>query len=199
MIKAGAVAVDGSVVVKVGRKVRSGSTVAVVVEGGGAASEAMSAAAIVAEADAAERIDVIYEDEAVVVLYKPADMVVHPAPDSNAHFSGTLVNALLALYGADGLAPGPPDGTRPGIVHRIDRHTSGLLVVARTQPVLDALQGRLAVHDVERVYTCLVQGLVRDDEGTVDAPLGRHPKKGTLRGVVVRGRKLWALCKSECP
>ncbi|MEA4824286.1 MAG: RluA family pseudouridine synthase [Clostridiaceae bacterium] len=114
-------------------------------------------------------LDIVYEDGDVLVVNKPAGLVVHPAA---GHEDGTLVNALLYHCG-DSLA-GINGVLRPGIVHRIDRDTSGLLVVAKNDAAMEALARELAAHHTERVYECVVRGHP-DDEGTVNAPVGRHP------------------------
>jgi 23S rRNA pseudouridine1911/1915/1917 synthase len=115
----------------------------------------------------AQRIDVtvLYEDESLLVVDKPAGLVVHPAP---GHQDGTLVNALLAR----GISGG--HGRRPGIVHRLDRDTSGLVVVARTEAAYQQLIADMAARRIERTYAALVAGSLPQDEGTVDAPIGRH-------------------------
>jgi 23S rRNA pseudouridine1911/1915/1917 synthase len=110
-------------------------------------------------------VTVVYEDEALLVVDKPAGVVVHPAP---GHQTGTLVQALLS----HGIGGG--HGARPGIVHRLDRDTSGLLVVARTDAVYQKLVTFMAARRIERTYAALVVGRLRQDEGTIDAPIGRH-------------------------
>lgn len=117
---------------------------------------------------------VVFEDEHLIVINKAADMVVHP---SAGHDSGTLVNALVHRYGV--LAPdlGTEDGRpRPGIVHRLDLGTSGLLVVARTEAARDALSAALAEHAVRRRYLAVVHGLSLPDTGTWQTMHDRHPK-----------------------
>jgi 23S rRNA pseudouridine1911/1915/1917 synthase len=115
-------------------------------------------------------LDVVYEDEDVIVVNKPAGMVVHPAP---GHPDGTLVNALLHHCG-DSLS-GVGGEKRPGIVHRIDRDTSGLIIAAKNDAAHLCLSAQLADHTLARTYECLVTGNLREDSGTVDAPIGRHP------------------------
>lgn len=115
-------------------------------------------------------LDIVYEDADIIVINKPAGMVVHPAP---GNYTGTLVNALLhhckdSLSGIGGVI-------RPGIVHRIDKDTSGLLVVAKNDAAHLALAEELLHHGIEREYHALVRGGFKDDSGTVDAPIGRHP------------------------
>ncbi|BCU82229.1 putative RNA pseudouridine synthase YlyB [Polycladomyces abyssicola] len=114
-------------------------------------------------------LDVRYEDEDVIVVNKPRGMVVHPAPGNT---SGTLVNALLAhcrdLSGIGGVA-------RPGIVHRIDKDTSGLLMVAKNDLAHQSLAAQLKAHSVDRIYLAIVHGNIPHNRGTVDAPIGRDP------------------------
>ena len=115
-------------------------------------------------------LEVVYEDGDVIVVNKPRGMVVHPAP---GHPDGTLVNALLYLCG-DSLS-GVGGEKRPGIVHRIDKDTSGLIIAAKNDFAHQGLSAQLSDHSLARVYECVVRGRVRDDEGTVDAPIGRSP------------------------
>ncbi|MBE6555009.1 MAG: RluA family pseudouridine synthase [Ruminococcaceae bacterium] len=115
-------------------------------------------------------LDIVYEDEDIVVVNKPAGMVVHPAAGNE---SGTLVNALL--YHCKGSLSGIGGVERPGIVHRIDKDTAGLLVVAKNDAAHTALSADLKVHDVRRVYHAIALGNFKEDEGTVNAPIGRHP------------------------
>lgn len=116
-------------------------------------------------------LEVVFEDSDIIVINKPQGMVVHPAP---GNYSGTLVNALLwhcrdSLSGIGGVM-------RPGIVHRIDKDTSGLLVVAKNDAAHKALSEELSYHGIEREYHALVTGGFREDSGTVNLPIGRHPK-----------------------
>ena len=115
-------------------------------------------------------LDVIYEDGDVIVVNKPRGMVVHPAP---GHPDGTLVNALLWHCG-DSLS-GVGGEKRPGIVHRIDMDTSGLLIAAKNDLAHRRLSAQLSDHSMFRVYEAVVCGRLREDRGTVDAPIGRHP------------------------
>ena len=115
-------------------------------------------------------LDVVYEDADVIVINKPVGLVVHPAP---GHPDGTLVNALLYHCG-DSLS-GINGQLRPGIVHRIDRDTSGLIIAAKNDKAHVALADQLQDHSLARVYEAVVHGNIREDEGTVDAPIGRHP------------------------
>ena len=115
-------------------------------------------------------LDIVYEDKDLLVINKPKGLVVHPAA---GHWSGTLVNALL-YHCRDSLS-GINGELRPGIVHRIDKDTSGLLIVAKNDFAHQALAAQLQDHTLARTYVCLVVGGVREDSGTVDAPIGRHP------------------------
>ena len=115
-------------------------------------------------------LDVVYEDGDLLVVNKPKGMVVHPAAGNE---SGTLVNALL-YHCRDSLS-GIGGEVRPGIVHRIDKNTSGLLVVAKNDRAHNALAAQLKAHSMERQYEAVVYGRLRDDEGVVDAPIGRSP------------------------
>lgn len=114
-------------------------------------------------------LTVLHEDDQLLVVDKPAGLVVHPAP---GHPSGTLVNALLGRQTPLSSVAGP---FKPGIVHRLDKDTSGLLVVAKTDAAHRALAGQFAAGEVKRVYLAVVQGRVEQDEGTIEAPIGRHP------------------------
>lgn len=129
-------------------------------------------------------LDIVYEDEDVVVVNKPVGMVVHPAA---GHSSGTLVNALLyhcgkSLSGINGVL-------RPGIVHRIDRDTSGLLIVAKNDAAHVALARQLEDHSLSRTYEAIVVGGLREDSGTVDAPIARHPRERKRMAVVSGGKR----------
>ena len=115
-------------------------------------------------------LEVCYEDADIIVVNKPKGLVVHPAP---GHADGTLVNALLAHCG-DSLS-GIGGEKRPGIVHRIDKDTSGLIIAAKNDAAHAALAAQLKDHSLARTYICLVCGRIRDDAGTIDAPIGRHP------------------------
>lgn len=115
-------------------------------------------------------LDIVWEDSDIIVVNKPRGMVVHPAP---GHTGGTLVNALLYHCGAE--LSGIGGVIRPGIVHRIDKDTSGLLVAAKNDAAHASLSAQLADRSLSRIYQAVVCGRLRDDEGTVDAPIGRHP------------------------
>lgn len=128
-------------------------------------------------------LDVVYEDADVIVVNKPKGLVVHPAP---GHPDGTLVNALL--YHCGGSLSGIGGQLRPGIVHRIDRDTSGLIIAAKNDAAHQALAAQLQDHTLARVYRCIVVGNLREDSGTVDAPIGRHPVDRKKMAVVAGGR-----------
>ena len=115
-------------------------------------------------------LDVVYEDKDIIVVNKPEGMIVHPA---TGIYTGTLVNALLYHCG-DSLS-GIGGVIRPGIVHRIDKDTSGLLVVAKNDDAHISLSAQLKTHDVSRIYHAIVIGNVKNDKGTIDRPIGRHP------------------------
>lgn len=128
-------------------------------------------------------IHIVYEDDDVLVVNKPQGMVVHPAP---GHYKGTLVNALLYhsknLSSINGII-------RPGIVHRIDKDTSGLLMVAKNNNSHNFLSAQLKEHSINRMYLALVHGNVKTNSGTIDAPVGRHPVNRLKRAVVERNGK----------
>lgn len=115
-------------------------------------------------------LDIRYEDDDVIVINKPKGLVVHPAP---GHWSGTLVNALM--YHCKDSLSGINGELRPGIVHRIDMDTSGLLIVAKNDFAHAALAEQLKDHSLARIYEAVVVGNIRTDSGTIDAPIGRHP------------------------
>ncbi|MEC3886167.1 RluA family pseudouridine synthase [Halobacillus litoralis] len=127
-------------------------------------------------------IEIVYEDEDVIVVNKPSGMVIHPAA---GHYSGTLVNALLFhvkdLSGINGVE-------RPGIVHRIDKDTSGLLMVAKNDLAHQSLAEQLSKKTVERKYEAIVHGEIHHEYGTIDAPIGRDPKDRQRMAVVDGGR-----------
>ncbi|MCH5138385.1 RluA family pseudouridine synthase [Clostridiaceae bacterium UIB06] len=128
-------------------------------------------------------LDIVYEDNDVIVVNKPQGMVVHPA---SGVYNGTLVNALLShckdLSGINGVA-------RPGIVHRIDKDTSGVLVIAKNDNSHNKLAEQFKDHSMTRSYIALVEGILKKDEGTIDAPLGRHPVERIKIAVVKDGRR----------
>ena len=115
-------------------------------------------------------LDILYEDEDVILINKPKGMVVHPAA---GHYSGTLVNGLMAhckdqLSGINGVM-------RPGIVHRIDMDTTGVLIVCKNDFAHNSIAAQLKEHSITRKYRAIVHGVIKEDEGTIDAPIGRHP------------------------
>ena len=127
-------------------------------------------------------LDIVYEDEDILVVNKPAGMVVHPAP---GNYSGTLVNALMhhcgdQLFSINGVI-------RPGIVHRIDKDTSGLLMVAKNDRAHSSLSRQLSEHSITRKYNAIVYSNIREDEGTVDAPIGRNPENRLKNSVIREG------------
>ncbi|WP_432665182.1 RluA family pseudouridine synthase [Wukongibacter baidiensis] len=128
-------------------------------------------------------IEIVYEDEDLMVVYKPQGMVVHPAP---GHYTGTLVNALLyyseKLSSINGII-------RPGIVHRIDKDTSGLLMIAKNNMAHNSLAAQLKEHSTNRIYNALVHGNLETDSGTIDLPIGRHPVNRFKRAVVENNSK----------
>ena len=115
-------------------------------------------------------IDIIYEDSDVLIVNKGKDMIVHPAP---GHYSGTLVNAIM-FHCRDNLSQ--INGVmRPGIVHRIDKDTTGALVICKNDISHNFIAEQLKAHSITRKYVGIVQGIIKDDEGTINAPIGRHP------------------------
>ena len=127
-------------------------------------------------------LDIVYEDEDVLVINKPKGLVVHPAA---GHQDDTLVNGLLHAMG-DQLS-GINGELRPGIVHRIDKDTSGLLAVAKNDLAHTVLASQLKDHTMARTYECIVCGSMKEDSGTVDAPIGRHPTDRKKMCVAARG------------
>ena len=128
-------------------------------------------------------LDIVFEDGDVIVVNKPKGLVVHPAP---GHPDGTLVNALL--YHCGGSLSGIGGELRPGIVHRIDRDTSGLIIAAKNDFSHQKLAAQLQDHTLARVYHCIVTGNLREDSGTIDAPIGRHRTDRKKMAVVADGR-----------
>ena len=129
-------------------------------------------------------LDIVYEDADVVVVNKPRGMVVHPAP---GHPDGTLVNALLRHCGES--LSGVGGERRPGIVHRIDKDTSGLIIAAKNDYAHLALSAQLADRSLSRVYEAVARGEFREEAGTVDAPIGRHPTERKRMAVTERGSR----------
>ena len=115
-------------------------------------------------------MDILYEDQDIIMINKPKQMVVHPAP---GHYSGTLVNALMYHCGDE--LSGINGTMRPGIVHRIDMDTTGSLVVCKNDMAHQSLSAQLKEHSIRRIYVAIVHGNIKEDSGTVNAPIGRHP------------------------
>ncbi len=126
---------------------------------------------------------IIYQDEDIIVVDKPAGLTVHPAP---GHPRGTLVNALLTLVPE---LAASRDRVRPGIVHRLDKDTSGLLVVARNERARSGLTRQLKEREVRKTYLALVRGIPQPAQGTIEAPIGRHPRNRKKMAVVAGGRE----------
>ena len=159
MIRDGDVLVNGASV-KSGFKLSAGDKICV------KQREAVSMAATAQDI----ALDILYEDKDIIVINKPQGMVVHPAA---GHYEGTLVNALLHhcgdLSGVGGVI-------RPGIVHRIDKDTSGILVAAKNDAAHDGLSAQWRVHSIKRIYHAILHGMIAENQGVIDAPIGRHPR-----------------------
>ncbi|WP_028992372.1 RluA family pseudouridine synthase [Thermoanaerobacter thermocopriae] len=134
-------------------------------------------------------LDILYEDDDIIVINKPQGMVVHPAP---GNYSGTLVNALLYhcknLSGINGIL-------RPGIVHRLDKDTSGLMVVAKNDKAHISLSNQIKERSVFKKYVAIVEGVIKDEEGKIEAPIGRHPVDRKKMAVIEDGRYALTLYK----
>ena len=171
--KDGGVTLDGAVI-KANRKIKSGEIINIILPE-------------VEELDIkAEDIplDILYEDDDILVVNKPKGMVVHPAA---GHYEGTLVNALMhhcgdSLSGINGVM-------RPGIVHRIDKDTTGALVVCKSDIAHQCLSEQLAVHSISRRYRAIVHGTFRENEFTIDAPIGRHKTDRKKMAVIPNGKR----------
>lgn len=129
-------------------------------------------------------IEILYEDDDVIVVNKPKGMVVHPAP---GHYSGTLVNALM--YHCKDSLSGINGEIRPGIVHRIDMNTTGSLLVCKNDKAHNDIAAQIKVHSVNRIYKGIVVGNFKEEEGTINAPIGRNPKDRKKMAVVSDGRE----------
>ena len=174
LVKAGFVTVNGAVAEKAGMKVSEDDEIVV---------EIPPPVPAVPEPEDIP-LSVVYEDEHMVVVDKPAGLVVHPAP---GHYTGTLVNALLHhcqnLSGIGGVA-------RPGIVHRLDQDTSGLIVVAKSQPAMDGLVKAFASHkNIEKTYLAVCHGRPRLDAGRIENLIGRHPVDRKRMAIVEKNGK----------
>ena len=173
LIRDGRVTVDGAAQTKPGFKLKAGMLLRVEIP------EAIPAAAQPEDID----LDIVYQDEDLAVVFKPSGMVVHPAAGNE---TGTLVNALLAKL--DNLS-GIGGEIRPGIVHRIDKDTSGLLLVAKNDMAHLSLSEQIKAHSVNRAYKAIVIGGFKEDEGTVEGPIGRHPTDRKKMAIVPGGRE----------
>ncbi|MET0160202.1 MAG: RluA family pseudouridine synthase [Acidimicrobiales bacterium] len=174
LVEAGAVQVDGRVERRPAHRVADDAVVVV-------DHEPPIEPAV--EADAGVVVSLVHADDHLYVVDKPAGLVVHPGSGTD---EPTLVHGLLALD--PGLVGVGPDPTRPGIVHRLDRGTSGLLVVARTEEAHERLSAMIAAHDIEREYAALVAGTVPEATGRIEAAIGRDPQRPTLQAVTPDGR-----------
>lgn len=186
LIKAGFVTVNGAVAEKAGMKVSDDDEIVV---------EIPPPVPAVPEPEDIP-LDVVFEDDDLLVVNKRPGMVVHPAP---GHFTGTLVNALLHhcpnLSGIGGVA-------RPGIVHRLDQDTSGLIVVAKSQPAMDGLVRTFSTHrDIEKIYLAIVHGRPRLDAGRIENLIGRHPVDRKRMSIVEKNGKVaitnWRVFNTE--
>jgi 23S rRNA pseudouridine1911/1915/1917 synthase len=177
LLEAGAVSRDGALITEGSSRVKPGERFAVDVPEPVPARPQAEAIAL----------DVLYEDAHLLVLDKPAGLVVHPAP---GHRGGTLVNALLhhCRAGAGGLS-GIGGVLRPGIVHRLDKDVSGLMVVAKDDRAHVRLGAAFSVHRIERLYEAIVWGVPPHAAGTIEAPIGRHPKDRKRMAVVAGGKR----------
>lgn len=173
LIKDGLVLVNGAAQTKAGFKVKGGDEISVTLP------EAEPSRVEAQDID----INILYQDEDLAVVYKPSGMVVHPAAGNP---DGTLVNALLKHL--DHLS-GIGGEIRPGIVHRIDKDTSGLLLVAKNDMSHLSLSEQIKAHTVHRAYMAIVQGGMREDSGTVEGPIGRHPTDRKKMAIVPGGRE----------
>lgn len=172
MIKDGDVLVNDSTV-KNGFKLSPGDQIKVIPR------EPVSMAATAQDID----LDILYEDKDIIVINKPQGMVVHPAA---GHYEGTLVNALLHhcgdLSGVGGVI-------RPGIVHRIDKDTSGILVAAKNDAAHEGLSAQWRAHSIKRIYHAILHGMIAENQGVIDAPIGRHPRDRKKMAVETKNGK----------
>ena len=174
LIEAGAVSADGATIEEASFRVKPGQTFAIEIPE-------------TVEADPEPQaipLDVVYEDTEVIVVNKPAGLVVHPAPGNPDR---TLVNALLAHCGQE--LTGIGGVGRPGIVHRLDKDTSGLIVAAKTQGAQDALVQQFAARSIDRCYWALIWGLPQPAKGEISGDIGRHPQNRKKMAVVARNGK----------
>ena len=180
LIEDGRVQIDGMVVRSRSTALRCGQELRV--------DRGPEAPELAPDGDPSVTFEVVYEDPALIVVDKPAGLVVHPGP---GHQSGTLVNGLVERFPDLRSLPGEvgADIDRPGIVHRLDRGTSGLMVVARTPDSYRSLVGQLGERAVTRVYRALVLGTVEEESGMVDAPVGRSVSTPTRMAVSRKGKE----------
>ncbi|CAB4660927.1 unannotated protein [freshwater metagenome] len=176
LIADGGTEIDGSVVTSGKSRLKEGQTVVVDLD--------KIPVPVLPGPDASVVLDVVYVDDDIIVINKDAGVVVHPA---SGHGNGTLVNGILALY-PEVATVGQPG--RPGIVHRLDSGTTGMMVVARTQRAYDSLVAALQEHEVGREYLALAWGRFDSPTATVDAAIGRHPRDPMKMAVVNSGK--WA-------
>lgn len=174
LIQNGSVTINGKEPAKAGQKLKEGDRVQVLLPE--AREYQLSPETI--------PLSIVYEDKDLLVVDKPAGMVVHPAP---GHYSGTLVNALLHHCGEE--LTGIGGVLRPGIVHRLDKDTSGLLVVAKTEQSHRHLVAQMKSRQVNRIYLALVKGNLAVASGVVDAPIGRHPVQRKRMAVIGSGKE----------
>ncbi len=172
LVSEGAVRVDGDIAHK-NHRMRAGELVEVVIP------QPKTAEPVPQDIP----VEILYEDECLAVISKPAGLVVHPAP---GHPDGTLVNALL--YSMEDL-PGVGGVVRPGIIHRLDRDTSGLMVVAKNDEALTRLQDMVKKRELKRIYLALVHGVPATRFGTIDAPIGRDPRNRKKMAVRAQGSR----------
>ena len=173
LIREGRVTVDGAAQEKTGFRLKAGMAVGV---------EVPAAAPAAARAEDID-LEIVYQDADLAVVYKPSGMVVHPAAGNE---TGTMVNALLKHL--DNLS-GIGGEIRPGIVHRIDKDTSGLLLVAKNDRAHLSLSEQIKAHTVQRAYRAIVIGGFKEDECTVEGPIGRHPTDRKKMAIVPNGRE----------
>jgi 23S rRNA pseudouridine1911/1915/1917 synthase len=179
LVSAGAVTIDGAAVAQRSTPVAAGSRLSV---------RRADPLATRPRADASVGVDIVFCDDDVVVVNKPAGLVVHPG---SGRRDGTLVHGLLARFpDLEALAAtGVCEPDRPGIVHRLDKGTSGLLAVARTERAYRSLVEQLSTHSVERRYVALVHGHLDDERGVIDAPIGRSNRSPMRMAVTASGRE----------
>ena len=174
LIEAGAVTLDGAVVTAGKEKVENGQTITVDIT--------KASGPELPSPDSSKKLDFVHVDDDVIVVNKPAGLVVHPGAGNKL---GTMVNYLLAAYPEIAQVGDP---MRPGIVHRLDAGTTGLIVVARTQHAYESLVEQLTTRSVTRVYSVIVWGIPASLNGVIDAPIGRDQRDPTRMAVVVDGR-----------